>query len=63
MFEWLEHAWTAHDGGVTELLVNPFLRATRTTPPLSPSLKRSRHAESRHQSMSDRLIILNRSFW
>jgi adenylate cyclase len=27
MFEWLEHAWTAHDAGVTELLTDPFLRA------------------------------------
>ena len=27
MFEWLEHAWTTHDAGATELLVNPFLRA------------------------------------
>src|SRR5207237_5881405 len=23
MFEWLEHAWTRHDSGVTELLINP----------------------------------------
>jgi adenylate cyclase len=27
MFEWLEHAWTTHDAGVTELLSDPFLRA------------------------------------
>jgi hypothetical protein len=27
MFEWLEHAWTTHDAGVTELLKDPFLRA------------------------------------
>ena len=32
MFEWLEHAWTAHDGGVTELLYNPFLRAYKDDP-------------------------------
>ena len=27
MFEWLDHAWTTHDVGVTEMLSNPFLRA------------------------------------
>ena len=32
MFEWLEHAWTTHDGGVTELLSNPFLRAYKDDP-------------------------------
>jgi len=32
MFEWLEHAWTTHDGGVIELLVNPFLRAYKDDP-------------------------------
>jgi serine/threonine-protein kinase len=32
MFEWLEHAWTTHDGGVTELLENPFLRAYKDDP-------------------------------
>ena len=32
MFEWLEHAWTAHDPGVTELLYNPFLRAYKDDP-------------------------------
>ena len=32
MFEWLEHAWTTHDGGVTELLYNPFLRAYKDDP-------------------------------
>ena len=32
MFEWLEHAWTTHDGGVTELLSDPFLRAYRDDP-------------------------------
>ena len=26
MFGWLEHAWTTRDGGVTELLSDPFLR-------------------------------------
>jgi serine/threonine-protein kinase len=32
MFEWLEHAWTAHDGGVAELLFDPFLRAYKDDP-------------------------------
>ena len=32
MFEWLEHAWTTHDSGVTELLNNPFLRAYKDDP-------------------------------
>ena len=32
MFEWLEHAWTTHDAGVTELLINPFLRAYKDDP-------------------------------
>jgi serine/threonine-protein kinase len=32
MFEWLEHAWTTHDSGVTELLMNPFLRAYKDDP-------------------------------
>jgi len=32
MFEWLERAWTTHDGGVTELLYNPFLRAYKDDP-------------------------------
>ena len=32
MFEWLEHAWTAHDPGVTELLYNPFLLAYKDDP-------------------------------
>ncbi len=32
MFEWLEHAWTTHDAGVTELLFNPFLRAYKDDP-------------------------------
>src|SRR6478672_6778816 len=32
MFEWLEHAWTTHDFGVTELLYNPFLRAYKDDP-------------------------------
>ena len=41
MFEWLDHAWTTHDAGVTELLLNPFLAPTRTTCASSPSPKRS----------------------
>jgi TolB-like protein/Tfp pilus assembly protein PilF len=32
MFEWLEHAWTTHDGGVTELLAEPFLRTYKDDP-------------------------------
>jgi serine/threonine-protein kinase len=32
MFEWLEHAWTTHDAGVTELLHNPFLLAYKDDP-------------------------------
>jgi TolB-like protein/Flp pilus assembly protein TadD len=32
MFEWLEHAWTTHDGGVNELLINPFLLAYKDDP-------------------------------
>jgi TolB-like protein/Flp pilus assembly protein TadD len=32
MFEWLEHAWTTHDSGVTEMLSNPFLRAYKEDP-------------------------------
>jgi serine/threonine-protein kinase len=32
MFEWLEHAWITHDGGIIELLYNPFLRAYKDDP-------------------------------
>jgi TolB-like protein/Tfp pilus assembly protein PilF len=32
MFEWLEHAWTTHDAGVTELLNDPFLRTYKDDP-------------------------------
>ena len=32
MFEWLEHAWTAHDVGVTEMRSNPLLRAYKDDP-------------------------------
>ena len=32
MFEWLEHAWTTHDGGVTELLAEPFLLTYKADP-------------------------------
>jgi len=32
MFEWLEHAWTTHDAGVTALLQDPFLRAYKDDP-------------------------------
>jgi hypothetical protein len=32
MFEWLEHAWTTHDVGVTKMLMNPFLHAYKDDP-------------------------------
>jgi TolB-like protein/Flp pilus assembly protein TadD len=32
MFEWLEHAFATHDGGVTEMLYNPFLRVYKDDP-------------------------------
>ena len=32
MFEWLEHGWTTHDTGVTEMLIHPFLRAYKDDP-------------------------------
>ena len=32
MFEWLEHAWTTHDVGVTEMRSNPLLRAYKDDP-------------------------------
>src|SRR5207244_4487290 len=32
MFEWLEHAWTTHDAGVTDLLYNPFMLAYEDDP-------------------------------
>jgi hypothetical protein len=32
MFEWLEHGWPTNDPGVTELLVDPFLRAYKDDP-------------------------------
>ena len=32
MFEWLEHGWATRDGGVTEVLVDPFLRAYKDDP-------------------------------
>ena len=32
IFEWLEHAWTTHDSGVTELLKDPFLLAYKDDP-------------------------------
>ncbi len=32
MFEWLEHAWTTHDSGATQLLIDPFLRAYKDDP-------------------------------
>jgi serine/threonine-protein kinase len=32
VFEWLDHAWTTHDPGVSELLIDPFLRAYKDDP-------------------------------
>jgi hypothetical protein len=32
MFEWLEHALTTHDAGVSTLLFDPFLRAYKDDP-------------------------------
>jgi Flp pilus assembly protein TadD len=32
MFEWLEHAWTTHDAGVTLILCDPFLLAYKNDP-------------------------------
>jgi TolB-like protein/Flp pilus assembly protein TadD len=32
MFEWLEHAWTTHDSGVTLMLTEPFLLAYKDDP-------------------------------
>ena len=32
VFEWLEHGWATHDGGVTEMLTDPFLLAYKVDP-------------------------------
>jgi Flp pilus assembly protein TadD len=32
MLEWLDRAWTTHDAGVADLLINPFLRAYKDDP-------------------------------
>ena len=32
VFEWLEHGWATHDGGVTEMLTDPFLLAYKNDP-------------------------------
>ncbi len=32
VFEWLDHAWTTHDAGVNEMLLDPFLRAYKDDP-------------------------------
>ncbi len=32
MFEWLEHGWATHDGGVADVLIDPFLRAYKDDP-------------------------------
>jgi hypothetical protein len=55
MFEWLEHGWTTHDAGVTELLYNPFLRDYQGRPALHRLRAKDRgDAESRRQAMSAR---------
>ena len=46
MFEWLEHAWTTHDAGVTELLSNPFLRAYKDDPRIEKIVAGSRQVGS-----------------
>ena len=46
MFEWLEHAWTTHDAGVTELLSNPFLRAYKDDPRFEKIVAGSRQVGS-----------------
>ena len=32
IIEWLEHGWPTNDTGVTELLMDPFLRAYKDDP-------------------------------
>ncbi len=32
MFEWLEYAWATHDGGVTQMRIDPFLLAYKDDP-------------------------------
>jgi len=32
VFEWLEHGWTTHDGGVIEMRYNPFLLTYKDDP-------------------------------
>lgn len=41
VFEWLEHASTAHDSGVIDMQSDPFPAPARTTRASSPSPKRS----------------------
>ncbi len=57
MFEWLEHAWATHDAGVTELLLNPFLRAYKDDPRFIVFAQRVGDAESRSQAMNARLEL------
>src|SRR4029077_17065144 len=35
MFEWLEHAYTEHDPGLTQLLVTPFIPTYKNDPPFA----------------------------
>jgi TolB-like protein/Flp pilus assembly protein TadD len=63
MFEWLEHAWTTHDARCDRAAVRSFPACLQGRPALHRlRAKDRRDAESRRQSMSDRLIILDRSF-
>jgi hypothetical protein len=40
-FEWLDRAWSNRDPGISFLLYDPFIRATRTIRGLPPSGARS----------------------
>ena len=60
MFEWLEHAWTTHDVGVTEMLVESFPARLQGRPALHRLRAKDRsHAESRRQ-MNDFFSELKR---
>jgi hypothetical protein len=53
MFEWLEHAWATHEGGVVELLINPFLRAYKDDPRfIAFAQKIGGDAEGRSQALN-----------
>ena len=53
MFEWLEHAWTTHDTGVTDLLLRSLPARLQGRPALHRLRAKDRgHAESRRQGVS-----------